>query len=43
MSEVNIKNIAKSDSNFAPYFVDHHVLSDISFNKDCLINLYLHP
>ena len=26
MSEENIENITKSDSNFAPTFVDHHVL-----------------
>ena len=32
MSEENIGNITKSDSNFAPFFVDHHVLLDISFN-----------
>ena len=28
----------KSDSNFAPTFVDHHLLLDITFNGDCLIN-----
>ena len=38
MSEKNIENITKSDSNFAPTFVDHHLLSDISFNGHCLIN-----
>ena len=27
----NIKNITKSDSNFVPTFVDHHLLPDISF------------
>ena len=32
MSEENIENITKSDSNFAPTFVDHHVLPDINFN-----------
>ena len=38
MSEENIKNITKLDSNFAPTFVDHHVLPDINFNGHCLIN-----
>ena len=38
MSEENIDNITKSDSNFAPTFVDHHVLPDIHFNGHCLIN-----
>ena len=32
------ENITKSDSNFAPTFVDHHVLSDINFTRHCLIN-----
>ena len=31
MSEENIQNITKSDSNFAPTFVDHHVLPDTNF------------
>ena len=38
MSEENIDNITKSDSNFAPNFVDHRVLPDINFNEHCLIN-----
>ena len=38
MSEENIESITKSDSNFAPTFVDHHVLPDINFNGHCLIN-----
>ena len=38
MSEENIENIDKSDSNFVPPSVDHHVLSDINFNGYCLIN-----
>ena len=38
MSEENIENITKPDSNFGPTFVDHHVLSDINFNEHCLIN-----
>ena len=37
MSEENIENITKSDSNFAPTFVDHHLLPDINFNGHCLI------
>ena len=37
ISEENIKNIIKSDSNFAPAFVDHHLLPDINFNGHCLI------
>ena len=38
MSEENIENITKSDSNIAPTFADHHVLSDINFNVHFLIN-----
>ena len=38
MSEESIENITKSDSNFAPTFVDHHLLSDRNFNGHCLIN-----
>ena len=38
MSDENIENITESDSNFAPTFVDYHVLPDISFNVHCLIN-----
>ena len=38
MSEKNIKNITKSNRHFAPAFVDHHVLPDINFNGQCLIN-----
>ena len=37
MSEENIENITKSDCNFAPTFVDHHLLSDMNFNGHCLI------
>ena len=36
MSEGNIENITKSDSHFAPTFVDHH--ADVNFNRLCLIN-----
>ena len=38
MLEENVENITKSDSNFAPSFVDYHVLSGIIFNGHCLIN-----
>ena len=52
MSEESIENITKSNSNFAPTFVDHHLLPDINFNGNCLtknnifipkkvINLYI--
>ena len=34
----NIENITKSDSNFAPTFVNDHVLPVINFNGHCLIN-----
>ena len=37
MSEENIENITKSDSNFALTFVDPHVLPDINFNGHCSI------
>ena len=38
ISEENIENITKSDSNFAQTFVDHHILPDRNFNGHCLIN-----
>ena len=38
MSEENIENITKSDSNFEPTFVDHHLLPDITFTGHFLIN-----
>ena len=52
MSEESIENITKSDSNFAPTFVNHHLLWDMNFNWHCLtktsisilkkvINLYI--
>ena len=43
MSEESLENITKSDSNFAPTFVDHHFLPDINFYGKCLIknNAYL--
>ena len=37
MSEENIENITKSDSNFAPTSVNHHLLPDMNFNGHCLI------
>ena len=39
MSQENIKNITKSDRNFALTFFDHHVLRDIKFNGHCLTNM----
>ena len=38
MSEESVKIITKSGSNFAPTFVDHHLIPDINFNGHCLIN-----
>ena len=32
MSEKSIEDITKSDSNFAPTVVDHHLLPNMSFN-----------
>ena len=37
MSEENIKNISKSDSNFAPIPVDHDLLPGTTFSGHCLI------
>ena len=37
MSEKNIENIKKSGSNFAPNFINHHILPDINFIGPCLI------
>ena len=37
MPEEKIENITKSDSNFAPTFVDHYLLPDMTFNGHCLI------
>ena len=36
MSEESIENITKSESNFAPTFIDHHFLPDMNFNGHCL-------
>ena len=52
MSEKNIENITKSESNLASTFVDLHLLPDINFHGHCLtknnisipkkvINLYI--
>ena len=38
LMEENVENMTKSDSNFTPTFVDHHVLPDMNFNGYCLIN-----
>ena len=42
MSEKIIENITKPDGNFAPIFVDNHLLPDIHINGHCLIknNIY---
>ena len=37
MLEESIENITKSDGNFSPIFVDHHVLPNMNFNGHCLI------
>ena len=37
MSEKCMENITKSDNNFIPTFVDHHLLLDMNFNVHCLI------
>ena len=36
--EENIENITKSNNNFAPTFIDHHVLTDINFNGHSFLN-----
>ena len=42
MSEESIENITKSESNFAPTFVNHHLLPDMDFNEYCLVkNIYI--
>ena len=38
MPEEKIENITKRDSKFSSTFVDDHVLPDINFNGNCLIN-----
>ena len=37
-SEESIENITKSDSFFAPTFVDNYILPDVNLNGHCLIN-----
>ena len=37
MSEEKIESITKSGNNFAPTFVDHHLLPDMNYNGHCLI------
>ena len=37
ISEKNIENITKSDNNFTPTFVYHHILQDMYFDGHCLI------
>ena len=37
MSEESIENAIKSDSNFAPTFIDQHLLQGRNFNGHCLI------
>ena len=43
MSAESIENMSKSESNFSPTFVDHHLLPDINFNGHCLRknNIYI--
>ena len=41
MSEESIKNMIRSDSNFTPTFVDHHLLLDINFNGYCLMKNHI--
>ena len=41
MSEENIESMTKSDSNFAPTFVSHHVLPVINFNGCLINNIYI--
>ena len=38
MPEEKIENITKRDSKFSSTFVGDHVLPDINFNGNCLIN-----
>ena len=37
MSEGSIESITKSGSNFAPTFVNHHILPGVNLNGHCLI------
>ena len=38
MSEQRIENITKLDRLFAPVFVNHYILSYVSFDGHCVIN-----
>ena len=38
ISEESIEKITKSNSNFAPTFVNYHLSPDINFNGHCLRN-----
>ena len=38
MSEESIENMTKLDGLFAPTFVNHYILTDVNFNRHCLIN-----
>ena len=38
MSEENIENTTKSESNFSTTFVDHHLFPDKNFNGQRVIN-----
>ena len=38
MSEGNIENITKSNIDLPPIFVNYHLLPNIKFNGNCLIN-----
>ena len=39
MRDGTIENITKSDINFTPTFVDHHVLPDINLNGHILTKI----
>ena len=41
ISEENIENTTKSDSNFATTFVNHDLLPDRTFNEHCLNNIFI--
>ena len=41
MLEEGVENITKSDSSFAPTFVDHYLLPDMNFNGLFLIKRYI--
>ena len=38
MLEKSIEKITKSNSHFAPIFVNQYILGDVNFNGHCLIN-----